>query len=448
MRSVAERHRSLPWYRGAVFATIAVSAVSCSSDTARFDNPFSSKSSPAVTGTATQSPRTVQSRPLPPPSQVQAPGTTIAGGQKGIVPYQPAPPRSDITGSVPVAPPATRPAAPPPQVAKTNWTWEGGTPVEVKPGETAQTLSQRHGVPVAAIIKANNLPDAAAIKPGQRLVIPRPEGQLTTGSVTPPRPQPPVAAPTPAPARQVLTKREPLVHVVTPGETLSKISRQYKKSVSEIAKANKIPPHTMVKMGDRLIIPGHFAAPGPVASVQPQPQKSAQAPVPAPAPIPAQPKVVTPAPPPTAHTITPTVEQPKDKGPVATATAMPRFRWPVHGRVIANFGSKSGQQNDGINVAVPEGTPIKAAEDGVVAYAGNELKTYGNLVLIRHANGFVTAYAHASEILVKRDEHIKRGQIIAKSGQTGNVSAPQLHFEIRKGSSPVDPMPYLEKGST
>ena len=94
------------------------------------------------------------------------------------------------------------------------------------------------------------------------------------------------------------------------------------------------------------------------------------------------------------------------------------------------------------------GSKSKLIEDGVVAYAGNELKTFGNLVLIRHSNGYVTAYAHASEILVKRDEPIKRGQVIAKSGQTGNVSAPQLHFEIRKGSSPVDPMPYLDKGGS
>ena len=101
---------------------------------------------------------------------------------------------------------------------------------------------------------------------------------------------------------------------------------------------------------------------------------------------------------------------------------MPTFRWPVRGRVITGFGRKpSGEQNDGINVAVPEGTPIKAAEDGVVAYAGNELKSYGNLVLVRHANGYVTAYAHASEIMVKRGDTVKRGQIIAKAGQTGNV---------------------------
>lgn len=120
------------------------------------------------------------------------------------------------------------------------------------------------------------------------------------------------------------------------------------------------------------------------------------------------------------------------------------FRWPVRGRVISGFGPKpTGQQNDGINLAVPEGTPIKAADDGVVAYAGNELKGYGNLVLVRHSNGYVTAYAHASEILVKRGDSVRRGQVIAKSGQTGDVTSPQVHFEVRKGSTPVDPMQHL-----
>ncbi|TLY72626.1 MAG: M23 family metallopeptidase, partial [Gammaproteobacteria bacterium] len=131
----------------------------------------------------------------------------------------------------------------------------------------------------------------------------------------------------------------------------------------------------------------------------------------------------------------------------AAQAAAPTFRWPVHGKVIASFGPRpNGQQNDGINVAVPENTPIKAAEDGVVAYAGNELKGYGNLVLVRHSNGYVTAYAHAKELLVKRGDPIKRGQVIAKSGQTGNVDAPQLHFEVRKGPTPQDPMPMLNGG--
>jgi murein DD-endopeptidase MepM/ murein hydrolase activator NlpD len=118
--------------------------------------------------------------------------------------------------------------------------------------------------------------------------------------------------------------------------------------------------------------------------------------------------------------------------------AGPAFRWPLRGRVISGF-----PKNDGIDLAVPEGTAVHAAEDGVVAYAGNELKGYGNLILIRHSNGYVTAYAHASELMVKRNDSVRRGQVIAKSGQSGSVSAPQLHFEIRKGSTPVDPMQFL-----
>jgi murein DD-endopeptidase MepM/ murein hydrolase activator NlpD len=130
--------------------------------------------------------------------------------------------------------------------------------------------------------------------------------------------------------------------------------------------------------------------------------------------------------------------------PSETTSALPSFRWPVRGKVITGYGAKTnGKANDGINLAVPEGTPVKAAEDGVVAYSGNELKGYGNLILVRHSNGYVTAYAHASELLVKRGDTIKRGQIIAKSGQSGEASSPQLHFEIRKGSSPVDPLQFL-----
>jgi murein DD-endopeptidase MepM/ murein hydrolase activator NlpD len=229
---------------------------------------------------------------------------------------------------------------------------------------------------------------------------------------------------------------------VAPGETLMKVSRTYKVPLTTLAKANNIAPHTQVKIGDQLIIPGVRAQAAPAATTVAQwPQKPGAAPV--------QQKVAAAQPQTqptqTARAITPAADPAPDTKTITNAT-MPTFRWPVRGRVINGFGPKTaGAQNDGINVAVPEGTPIKAAEDGVVAYAGNELKSYGNLVLIRHSNGYVTAYAHASEILVKRDEPIKRGQVIGKSGQTGGVSAPQLHFEIRKGSSPVDPMPYLEK---
>jgi murein DD-endopeptidase MepM/ murein hydrolase activator NlpD len=120
------------------------------------------------------------------------------------------------------------------------------------------------------------------------------------------------------------------------------------------------------------------------------------------------------------------------------------FRWPVRGRIISSFGSKpNGEKNDGINLAVPEGTSVKAAEAGTVIYAGNELEGYGNLVLIRHADGWVSAYAHNSAIKVKRGDQVRRGQTIATAGSSGSVSSPQVHFELRKGAKPVNPMDYL-----
>jgi murein DD-endopeptidase MepM/ murein hydrolase activator NlpD len=170
------------------------------------------------------------------------------------------------------------------------------------------------------------------------------------------------------------------------------------------------------------------------STVKPAPMPAPKA---APAPTEQQVAMVSP---PTAQVATPDVSAAAKAADAAT----PSFRWPARGRVISGSGAMTnGQQNDGINLALPEGTPVHAAEDGVVAYAGSELKGYGNLVLVRHSNGFVTAYAHASEILVKRGDQVRRGQVIAKSGQTGNVTSPQLHFEIRKGSAPVDPTQYL-----
>jgi murein DD-endopeptidase MepM/ murein hydrolase activator NlpD len=200
-----------------------------------------------------------------------------------------------------------------------------------------------------------------------------------------------------------------------------------------------------VKLGAKLTVPGaKTAAAAPTA--QPMAVAAAQ-------PVPATPATkmtaATVAPQQTARLAQATtkIEDIPAEAPVKPAEAtgaLPTFRWPARGKVITAYGAKAnGKVNDGINLAVPEGTPIKAAEDGVVAYSGNELKGYGNLVLVRHANGYVTAYAHASELLVKRGDTIKRGQVIAKSGQSGEVGSPQLHFEIRKGSQPVDPLQFL-----
>jgi murein DD-endopeptidase MepM/ murein hydrolase activator NlpD len=123
------------------------------------------------------------------------------------------------------------------------------------------------------------------------------------------------------------------------------------------------------------------------------------------------------------------------------------FRWPVRGRVISGFGAKElSGTNNGINIAVPDGTPVKAAEVGTVAYAGDDVKKYGKLVLIKHENGYVSAYAHNGELNVKKGDMVKRGQVIAKSGATGDVASPQLHFQLRKGEQPMDPAKLLDAG--
>jgi murein DD-endopeptidase MepM/ murein hydrolase activator NlpD len=121
-----------------------------------------------------------------------------------------------------------------------------------------------------------------------------------------------------------------------------------------------------------------------------------------------------------------------------------KFIWPVRGPIIEGFGgSRHGERNDGINIAVQEGAPIHAAAAGTVTYTGNELKGYGNLILIRHDDGYVTAYAHAGSVRVARGDMVEKGQVIGTTGATGDVDRPQLHFEIRKGTQAVDPQRYL-----
>ena len=133
-----------------------------------------------------------------------------------------------------------------------------------------------------------------------------------------------------------------------------------------------------------------------------------------------------------------------DDDSAAPDDANVKFVWPVKGHVISNFGAMDdGGRNDGINIAADYGEQVHAAADGTVSYAGNDLKSYGNLVLIRHGDGYVTAYAHSERLLVSRGDHVTKGQVIAYAGNTGDVREPQLHFEIRRGTRPVDPRPLL-----
>jgi len=426
MRLRSATSPSFSWYRLTIFLGLAALTAGCSSESNRFSditfsNPFASKpvQQSAAAGASEQraaSSSQIDSRPLPEPQYQQRPSYSRSQG--------------DVTGSVRAPQRPARSAAIAPTSAKGKWHWDGGTAVTVAPGDSLETLAHRHGVPTAEIARANGFTSHTPLYPGQRVVIPR-YVQVTTSVATssapiarPPAP-PKVAKNTPA--------QNPVVHVVNPGETLAIIAKRYNRPLAQVAAANNIARDKAVRVGERLIIPGNYAAIAVPAAAPAQSSAANQ-------------RMAAAEPTNSARVITPAKEASASETAAASGPmgSTPQFRWPVRGRVIAGFGPKpTGQQNDGINLAVPEGTPVKAADDGVVAYAGNELKGYGNLVLVRHASGFVTAYAHASELLVKRGDPIKRGQVIARSGQTGNVSSPQLHFEIRKGSSPIDPMQYL-----
>lgn len=454
MSAVAELLYSRRVPQVAVLALISFSFAGCSADMSsrlsqsNFSNPFASEQ----TGSVQQAPPPqrelpqyarpqtqpgyYQSQPLPPPA-VSAPqsypaasGGGVSGGGRGVSSYAPpAQPHLETTATVPprsVA--AARPA--------------GGTKIIVGTSDTLDVLAKRYRVTPQAILAANGYKGPRALSPGQQLIIPSP----ATAAAPAPAMAPVAVAPA---AKPVVAMAAPAsTHFVNQGDTLASIARKNHISTADLARANGIDPSAKLKLGVRLTVPGArtAAVAAPAAPVAAAPVAGTLQPVAAPAPAT---KLAAAAPVQSARLAqaTANVEEKPAEMPAKAAEAtgaLPTFRWPVRGKVVTTYGAKTnGKSNDGINLAVPEGTPVKAAEDGVVAYSGNELKGYGNLVLVRHSNGYVTAYAHASELLVKRGDTIKRGQVIAKSGQSGEVASPQLHFEIRKGSSPVDPLQFL-----
>jgi len=298
------------------------------------------------------------------------------------------------------------------------WSATGGTPVVVANGETADTIANRYGIPRDAIVHTNGFASASEIRPGTRLIIPVYNAALAASSGA-------------APAG-----RAEKLKFVRGAEPVTKAEKRLAAKEKEKEEAK----HGRDKEKDKIIAKMAAKQPDHKMAMKEQTKKPAEV-------VKSEPiktaKAETPSEAHKAIDSMPTSSLHAEKAietAAASDNANPEFRWPAHGRVIQGF--KAGG-NDGINIAVPEGTSVKAAEAGVVAYAGSELKGYGNLVLIRHPNGFVTAYANNSDIEVKRGDTVKRGQTIAKSGQSGNVASPQLHFELRKGSTPVDPAQYL-----
>ncbi|MEG6509412.1 LysM peptidoglycan-binding domain-containing M23 family metallopeptidase [Methyloligella sp. 2.7D] len=356
----------------------------------------------------------------------------------------------------PSPPPAPKPAPQPTRrVASTTnqaFAGPGSKTITVQPGDSLYLYSLRYKVSVEAIQKANNLDDIR-LTAGQKILIPA-SGTTVHGNS----------------------------YIVRAGDSLNSIAKSQGVSEQKLAEVNNITDVRSLQIGQELILPkGGASAPSQVASSTPKPApapKPASTPAPAPstsasnsnvrvvtttkveAPKFDEPKQTAsqsaPAPRASSSAQTQASSSASSASSVASSTTLPapdpmsgqRFRWPVNGRIVSKFGARSdGGHNDGIDMSVPQGTPVKAAENGVVAYAGDELKGYGNLVLVRHSNNWVTAYAHNEDLLVKRGDKVTRGQVIAKAGATGSVSQPQLHFELRKGSRPVDPLQYMSSAT-
>ncbi len=238
-------------------------------------------------------------------------------------------------------------------------------------------------------------------------------------------------------------------HVIQSGESLYTIARHYEVSAQAIMSANGITSADKIFVGQRLIIPGRSDL---LAAMDKAPA-TANAAKPAPAPTPVHTADAAKAPSATPPVTTPAATAPDKPAQVATLDPTPKipaaepamsgadkFRWPVSGKVTTDF---IASKNTGINIDAPAGTSVRAAENGTVIYVGSGVEGYGNLILIRHPNGYVSAYAHLAATSVSKGDTVNRGDSIGTVGMTGSVSHPQLHFELRMGATPVDPIPLL-----
>lgn len=464
-----------PWrgvdsLRPARYAALVVTllAAGCSADVTRFDSTSFNLNDPPGAESPPVPSEPVHSGSLSDNTnrvaQATPRGPYGAGANSGDNGVDVAALPEPVTSSPPVA--SARPfGSSPPQPTAYEPAGRGET-IEVQAGDTLYGLSKRHQVSLAALMSANNL-TSPALKPGQKLTLPA--GGRNVAAVTPTRklqrPIETAAVNQPASSPE-LDAKYGASYVVKPGDSIYAIARSNKVSFAEMQRVNGITDARKVRPGTVLKVPG-VAPVAAAEAISEQPTADAVA-VPAsinPAPVYAKPinaqlgeqKVAalndkaTDASSAAASSNAATAPK-QDRlavaAPAASSSSIDsvKLRWPASGKVISGFGGRpDGTHNDGINLSVPLGTDVHAAESGVIAYAGSELKGYGNLVLVRHDNGWVTAYAHNDELLVKRGDKVKRGQVIGKAGKTGTVDQPQVHFELRQGSKPVDPTPYMEQ---
>ncbi|MEO0543966.1 MAG: peptidoglycan DD-metalloendopeptidase family protein [Pseudomonadota bacterium] len=464
-----------------VLALCAVLA-GCAGDVKRFSDNFYTNAVPSRPPAPVQTAFPGSSAPVyaASPQYQTAP---VYGAQPQYTPPAPGALDEFSTGSVPTAPnvvsrtplPATpqvatqvtppplpAPAAPTvaaqPQSQGEGWTRTGGTYITMRQGETVYNLAKRYGVPANAIMEANDIKDATSVQAGQRVLIPVYVYSRTAPASTPDadpnvvrasssvggRSDVPISsAPTPAtrPTANVAVVSPSVApggrYVVQAGDTLYGISRKTGASVDAIRRTNSLTGDTL-RIGQSLIVPGLTSTRSQNLASNVPLDRAVTGATPSVAPAP-KPDQVAPYTPPSVSTI--------DRNATASApasTGLNSLRWPARGRIVSAFGSDvGGKANDGIDISLPIGTPVKAAENGTVIYAGDGLKELGKTILVRHGDGLVTVYGHVNDLKVSRGDQVTRGQEIAASGMTGAARQPQLHFEVRKDTKPVNPTKYL-----
>ena len=270
--------------------------------------------------------------------------------------------------------------------------------VVVQKGDTLYSLSKKYNVPLRSIVEENNLSSPYTLNVGQKLVLP---------------------------VRQTYT--------VAKGDTLYSISKKYNINMSSLIKSNGLEEPYSLNVGQTLAIPQSSSS-GRSYYVQNKTQSNS-----ANNKVSTSPKSIF-----SSNKNQKQIAQTSTPRQKVSAYRKNKFIWPVNGSVVSNFGVVGkGRRNDGINIKAATGTNVKAADKGIVAYAGNELKGFGNLVLIKHSDGYITAYAHNDKLYVKKGQSVLRGEKIATVGSTGSVNTPQLHFEVRAGKKAVNPRAYL-----
>ncbi|MBB3999133.1 M23 family metallopeptidase [Aureimonas pseudogalii] len=428
--------------RSAALVTVTMLVAGCSADATRLQDGFYTGAIPkAPVQQQTQMAAAAPSYGAGQPNASYGSGTTgpsqtyaVATGPVSRSTLPPPPAASYGDGGYPAAAPASAPMASSPvgsqQVAQTSAArgLSASEPARSQPvrsasagsitvtsGDSVLGLARRNGVSAAELRRANGLSDDN-IRIGQVLTIP--------GGASAPAQQTRVATlGAPPTTLQAQAKAIPSPRVAPPAPAVAAAA----KPAPTLATVTPVKPAAPAHTAPVASQPAVAAAPTPATPAKPEASSSAIA---AAAPAPAT---------------TVAAEEKQEEASIAPkSTGIDEFRWPVQGRVVKNFGDKVGsRRNDGLNISVPRGTPVKAAENGVVIYAGEGLKEFGKTVLIKHDNGLVTVYGHADDILVQRGATVKRGQEIAKAGMTGETDVPIVHFEVRKDSSPVNPMTYL-----